>query len=201
MRTHIGHNEQLGFVGVPTDEVNTLIHDVDAVEFLFDDKIELVVDNVHVAVLILHVEGFRTLQQLLHAWFAQKSDESRIFGKSAMGTKEQLGRLLLRGRIGILSQHFFSLGKDNRHIRFLRIIEFFHNGLVLVKGLLVAFGRGTGNDQRGTGIINKHRVHLIDNGKIMGSVSDQLHGNVFRGSGDLSVRRDIGRGIGLQGRS
>ena len=53
------------------------------------------------------------------------------------------------------------------HVGALRLIQLLHDGFVLVEGLLVAFGCGTGDDQRGTGIVNQHGVHLIDDSVVV----------------------------------
>ena len=152
--THIGHDEHLGLVGVFADEVDTLVHNINCVELLFDHEIEFVINEVHIAVLVLHEEGFRALQHLFHAGFAQELDERLVLRQTAVGAEQQHGAFVLRFRVGILGQHLLGLREDMRHVGALGLIQLLHDGFVLVEGLLVAFGRGTGDNQRSTGIVN-----------------------------------------------
>ena len=52
----------------------------------------------------------------------------------------------------------------------LGIIDTLHIGLVVIEHLVLALGHGTRNDQRGTGIIDKHTVDLIDDGEVVGTL-------------------------------
>ena len=47
------------------------------------------------------------------------------------------------------------------------IEEVFYGSPVLFEHLVVAFGYGAGDDQRGTGVIDQHRVHFVDNGVVV----------------------------------
>ena len=165
--THIGHDEHLGLVGILADEINTFVHNIDRVELLFDYEIEFIIDEVHIAVLVLHEERFRALQHLFHAGLAQELDERLVLRQTAVGAEQQHGAFVLWFRIRVLGQHLLGLREDLRHVSALCLIQLLHDGLVLVEGLLVAFGRGTGNNQRGTGVVNQHGVHLIDDGVVV----------------------------------
>ncbi len=52
--------------------------------------------------------------------------------------------------------------------------------LVLVEILVVAFGHGAGDDERCTGVVDKHGVDLVDNGVVVGTLHEVVgvHGHV-----------------------
>ena len=85
--THIRHDEHFRLVSILTDKVDTFVHNIDGVELFLNHKVKLIIDNVHVAVLILHIEGFRALQHLLHARLAQEFDKCLVFRQTAMGAE------------------------------------------------------------------------------------------------------------------
>ena len=45
--------------------------------------------------------------------------------------------------------------------------EFLHQRLILFEELVIAFGHGAGDDKRCAGIVNQHRVDLVDDGVIV----------------------------------
>ncbi len=62
----------------------------------------------------------------------------------------------------------FSLGQELCGQLLLRTNQFLNQWLILLKHLVVTLGNGTTNNQRRTGIINQHGVHLIDDGVVVG---------------------------------
>ena len=50
--------------------------------------------------------------------------------------------------------------------------EFLNQRLILFEHLVVALGHGTTNNKRCTGIVNQHRVNLVDDGVVMGTLHE-----------------------------
>ena len=74
--------------------------------------------------------------------------------------------LLVLCGVGV-GEDAFGLGQNACHITFLGFIKFHYVGLQFVKLLLVATRGGTADDQRCTGIVNQHRVDLVDDGVVV----------------------------------
>ncbi len=45
-----------------------------------------------------------------------------------------------------------------------------------VEFVAIALGYRAGNDQRGTGVVDQHRIHLVHNGVVMGSLHEVPRG-------------------------
>ena len=54
----------------------------------------------------------------------------------------------------------------------MHIYKFLHEWLILLEHLVVALGYRTGDDERSTGIVDKHGVNLIDNGIVVGTLHE-----------------------------
>ena len=48
--------------------------------------------------------------------------------------------------------------------------QFLNQRLVFLEHLVVALGHRTRDDERGTGIVNQHRVNLVDDGIVVGAL-------------------------------
>ena len=148
--------------------VHTFVGEFAGALLLVDDEIELVVDNVHILVLLLHVEILRVLQQSFHTCLGEELNQSLVFRQSAIGTEQKLGTLLFGLGGGVLRNEFLGLGQNLRHKGALFAVKGFNDRLEAVELLLVvALACGTTDDERGTSVVDKHRVHLVDNGIVV----------------------------------
>ena len=166
--THVGDDEERRVVVGLRQLLAALVGEDDGIQFLVDDEVELVVDDVHVLVTVLHIEALGLLHQALHAFLAEELDEGVVLGQATVGAEELVGTmfLLVFGGVGV-GEDAFGLSQDCRHITLLGFIQLHDVGLQLVKLLLVAARRGTADDQRRTGIVDQHGVDLVDDGIVV----------------------------------
>ena len=166
--THIGNDEESRVVVCLRQLLAALVGEGHSIQLLIDDEIQLVVDDVHVLVAVLHVEAFGLLHQALHTFLAEELDEGVVFRQTAIGAEELVGAVLLfvLGGVGV-GEDALGLGQNACHIAFLGFVQFHYIRFQLVKFLLVAARRGTADNQRGTGIVNQNGVHLIDDGVVV----------------------------------
>ncbi len=59
------------------------------------------------------------------------------------------------------------LGHERGHQILLEVIEVLDRGAVRLEQLVVALGHGTRYDERGAGVVDQHRVHLVDDGIVV----------------------------------
>ena len=103
------------------------------------------------------------------------------------------------------------VGDQLGHQIALQVEQILDGSPVLLEHLVVAFGDGTGNNQRSPGVVDQHRVDLVDDGVVMlalhevfgrrGHVVAQIVEAVFvvRAEGDVGhVGLPPGGGIGLR---
>ena len=120
----------------------------------------------------------------------------------------QFDAALFRLAVG---HQLLGLGHESRHQILLEIVEILDGGAVLLVELVVALGDRTGDDQRRAGVVDEHRVDLVDDGVVMlalhevfgrrGHVVAQIVEAVFvvRAEGDVGhVGLPPGGGIGLR---
>ena len=69
LRAHVRDDEERWVVVCFRQLFVTFIGQNDGIQFLVDDEIELVIDDMHVLALFLHIETFGFEQQRLHAFF------------------------------------------------------------------------------------------------------------------------------------
>ena len=119
-----------------------------------------------------------------------------------------LDAALLRLAVG---HQLFGFGDETCHQILLEIVEVLDGGTILFVELIVAFGYGTGDDQRRSGVVDQYRVDLIDDGVVVfalyevfgrrGHVVAQVVETVFvvRTEGDIGhVSLTAGVGVGLR---
>ena len=117
----------------------------------------------HLAVIILHIFGLNLEHELFYTVFAQIADKRIMFGKCLINAEQRqstLFELAFADLIFRLKQK--TLGKFS-----LSVNKFLYIRLEFVEHLVVSLGNGTGDNERRTGIIDKHRVNLIDNSVVM----------------------------------
>ena len=135
---------------------------------LVDDKIQFVGYDALLDVLVL--EGgpddlaLGILENLLDARLAEILDQGLVLGQAFVGTQEEDLTLVLDFARG---DEFLGLVQGLVDKILLGVVEALHVRLVLDESLVARPFHRTGNDERGTGIIDKHGVHLIHNGKMV----------------------------------
>ena len=156
----IGKDEELlvGYTG--GYKVVALVSHLHTPILLLYDKIKVISNQMHLAVVVLHVEILGLLQELLHARLGEELDQRIVLGKSLVGSQKHLGSL---GLIAFGDQ-LLGLGKLLGHKLLLGIVQPFHIRLELHELLVIPSGHRSGYNQRRTGIVNQHGVHLVDYG-------------------------------------
>ena len=203
----VGHHEESVFIEVFRQRLVSLVGQLHRVELLVDDEEEVVGDFGHTAVVVLHVDVLGLLHLRLDALLREELDERLVLGQTFVGAV-QLDAALFRLAVG---HQLLGLGHESRHQILLEIVEILDGGAVLLVELVVALGDGTGDDQRRAGVVDEHRVDLVDDGVVMlalhevfgrrGHVVAQIVEAVFvvRAEGDVGhVGLPPGGGIGLR---
>jgi len=175
----VGEHEELRILIAVGEHVETLVGQLYRTVLLVDDEIERVGDLRHLARVVLQVIGLGLEQGVLHTLFREELDKGAVFGQPLEGAEQQelaLFAHLLVVRLDL----FLGLGKNLGDQTFLCLEDFLYVGLVLVEHLVVTLGHGTGDDEGGTGIVDKHRVNLVDDGVIVLALNHVLgrHGHV-----------------------
>ena len=159
----IGKDEELLVGDTGGDKVVALVGHLHASVLLLYDKIQVIGNQVHLTVVVLHVEILGLLQELLHARLREELDQRIVLGKSLVGSEEHLGSLGLVA----LGYEFLGLCELFGHELLLGIVQPLHVWLELHELLVVSTGHRSGYNQRCTGIVDQHGVHLIDYGVMM----------------------------------
>ena len=129
----------------------------------FNNKIQIVRYQVHLFVVVLHVEIFRFLQQLFDTLFTQVFDQRVVFGKSLESLQEHFPPVFLVP----LGDQFPCLGKVLLNQRSLCLVQLFHNWPEFVKLLVFPPWNRARDDQWRSCIVNQNRVNLVHDGIMM----------------------------------
>ena len=142
-------------VGLAGEHVDTFVGQLDAAVLLVDYEVERIGDDRHLLVVVLHVESLGLEQERLDAVLAQVFDERTVFRQTLEGAEEQqcafLALILVVG-----CDFLLGIGEQRCHKAALRVDHCLYVRLELVKHLVVAFGNRTGDDERRTGVVDKH---------------------------------------------
>ena len=164
LAAHIGKHEEIGIVHAGGQHLVALVGHIHRMLLLVDHEIQLVRDDGHFPLVVLDIDAFGLLKQLLHARLAEELDEGLVFGKALVAAEEELAAFgLVAGGNQLL--RFIQGGV---HQLTLHAVEFFHIGTEL--DVLLVGGRffnGAGNDERGPRIVDEHGVHLVHNGEMV----------------------------------
>ena len=159
-RTHVRQDEEVRIGNGGSQHLMALVGHVHAVLDLGDDEVKLVRHLRHLPLIILHIVGFRLLQELFHALLGQELDQRLVFRETLVAAQKQLSAFgFVPG-----GNRFLGLVEGLVHQGALLIVEILHIRTVFHE--LLVIGRllhRSGDDQRGTGVVNQHGVHLIDN--------------------------------------
>ncbi len=170
--THVRKDEEIRVGDGVREDFVALVGHVHAVLDLGDDEIEFVRHLRHLALVVLHVVGLRLLQELLHARLGEELDERLILGKTLVASEEEFSALrLVAGRDGLLG-----LVQGRVDEGALLVVEVLHiravlHELLVVGGLL----HRTGDDERGTGVIDEDGVHLVHDGVVVLPLHEVRH--------------------------
>ena len=168
--SHVGQHEEVGIVVGSSQEVETFFGEFNGVLFFVDHEEEFIVDDVHVFRLLLHVEVFDFLQQGFHARFAQEFDEGFVFGQTPMRSEQQFASFALVFVGGLSGEELFGFGQYLCYKVFLHVVEPVHVFFHVVEELVFAFGCRSRDDEGCTGIVDQHRVNLVNYGEVVFSL-------------------------------
>ena len=166
----VGQHEEPVLLEVFRQLLVSLVREFHRVELLVDDEVERVGDLGHAAVVVLHVGVLGLLHQGLDARLGEELDQRLVFRQTLVHTVELDTTLL-----GLaLRDELAGLGQQRRDEVALEVVEVFDRGLVLLEELVVALGYGTRDDERRTGVVDEHRVGLIDDGVVVLALHEVL---------------------------
>ena len=166
LASHIRQDEEVRVIGRAGQGINTLVRQLDGFVLLVDDEIEFVGSDMHVLLVLLQVELFGLLQPHFDTRLGEIFDQRLRFRHSLERTEQrQLAFffLFLVGRTHLRLRLRKKFGGQRR----LLAHESSHAVFVFIEHLILATRHRTGDDQRRTGVINQHGVHLIDDREVM----------------------------------
>ena len=159
---YVRHYEEV-FIFSLRHFIDTLIGKFYLVIFFIDNKKEILIYLVHLAVVILHIVVFSLLKELLHTLFAEELNQCFVLRKSAVYTQKEYASLF-----GVaFRDEFFGLSQDIGQMLALFLHEGFYRRLEHIELVELPARHRAGDDQRCTCIVNEYRVDLIHNRIIM----------------------------------
>ena len=172
LASNVRKHEEIRIGNGVGQQVVTLVGHIDRVLLLADHEIQLVGDDVHLTLVVLHIIVLSLLHQLLHTLLAEELDQRLVLRKSLVGTQEKHSTLvLLSGRDSLLG-----IVQDLGHESALLLVEALDVRPELhILLVILSLGHRTGYDQRSTRVINEHGVHLIDDGIVMLPLDEVCH--------------------------
>ena len=120
----------------------------------------------HLAVVVLHIESLGLEHSLLHTLLREVLNKRLVLGKAFECTIQQQCTFLNLGRV-FACHHAARIAEQLSDKFALGVVNTLHIGLELVEQLILAARHWTRNDKRSTCVVNKHRVHLIDDGIVV----------------------------------
>ena len=173
LSSNIGEHKEVLIIDLLGEPVRTLVGEVCTVEFLVDNEIERLDSLGHQSVVVLHIDLLGLLQTSLDAFLREIFDKCLVLRQClvrAEEAEESVLNLLLIVFLTTLSDLLSCLSQELSGLLTLHLVEALHQRLILLIHLVVALGDRTRDDQRGTGIIDKHGVDLIDDGIVVAAL-------------------------------
>ncbi len=103
LASHVRKHEEIRIGDGVRKKVVTLVGHINRMLLLADHEIQLVRDDVHLALVVLHIVVLGLLHQLLHTLLAEELDERLVLRQTLVGTeKEHSSLILLTGGDGFL---------------------------------------------------------------------------------------------------
>ena len=90
-----------------------------------------------------------------------------VFWQTAMRPEQQLSAFFCGFVGGVSAKQLLCLGQYAADQIFLGIVQLNHIRLQYIELVIIAFGGWPADYERRTGIVDKHRVHLVHNGVMM----------------------------------
>ena len=157
----VGEYEECGVFGVTADQVYAFVGQVYAVQFFINHEIQRVGDLVHAFVVLFHVDLLGLEHTGFDALLAEELNQCLVLRQALVAAVEGKETFFLFFLV-VRCYQALGVGKVLRGQFLLRFHQTFHLRAELLEELVVAFGNRAGDNQRGTGIVNQYRVHLID---------------------------------------
>ena len=177
LRGNVRQHEQLGIIHLLRKPGCTLICQVTGVQFLIHHKIQRLNSLRHPTVIVLHICLLGLQHTCFDTFFGEVFDEWLVFGQGLVGTieRQETGIELLLTFFLIACLHQFVTFTDEclgisqilRSQLSLYTNESFYQWLILLEHLIIALRYRTRYDQRGTRIVDQHRVNLVDDGVVV----------------------------------
>ena len=169
----VGELVEIAVLAEAGEEVHALVGEFDAALLLVDGEVEVVVDDVHVFVLLLHVEILGALEDGLDAGFGEELDERFVLRQTAVAAEEEFGGFLVGLGVGVFGEAGPGVGEDFGDQHALGVVEFFDDGFEAVELLVfVVLAGGAADDEGGTGIVDEHGVDLVDDGVVVAALDE-----------------------------
>ena len=171
--SNIGQDKQGCILHLVCQPLISLIRKIHTVLLLIHDKEQGLHGLRHAPVVVLHIDFLRSQHSALDARLGKELDEGFVLGQGLVGTEkreESVGRFLLVAFCCAFSDQFLGLSQILRCQRTLNTHQALHQRLIFFKHLVVTFGHRAGNNQRRTGIVDEHGVHLVHNCVIVGTL-------------------------------
>ena len=174
---NVGQDEEVVVVHFAREPGVALVGEVGAVELLVDDEVERLYGLGHTAVVVLHVDLLGGEHAALDAGLGEIFDEGLVLGQGLVGAeeREEAGFGLLLVLLSLtFGDELLGLGQILCGQLALHAYEFLHQRLVFLEHLVVALGHGTADDEGRAGIVDEHRVDLVDDGVVVHALHEVL---------------------------
>ena len=138
---------------------------------LIDYEVKFISNERHLALIVLNIAVFSLLKELLHTRLAEELDKRLVFRISLVCSEKEYSSFLLLS----CSDEFLRFVKERCHKVLLDVVKTLHERLEFSKLLIFSSWHRARNDEWSTCIVDEHRVHLVDNGKVMLALYEVLH--------------------------
>ena len=175
----VRQHEEFAVVNLLCQPVGTFIGKVNAVQFLVNNEVEWLYSLRHVAVVVLHVVFFGLQHTCLDAFLREILDERLALRQRlmrAIESEEAFFEFLLSLLVALFNHlssfcnELLCISKILRGQFSLNIHKTFNKRLVFLEHLVAAIRHRTRDDERCAGIVDEHRVNLIDDGIVVTSL-------------------------------
>ena len=146
----VGQDEEALLVEIFRQGFVAFVGEFHRVHLLVDDEVEVVGNLRHAAVVVLHVDIFGLLHLGLDTLFGEELDQRFVLGKTFVAAVELDAALFVLA----FAEQLAGFREQVGHQVFLEVVEVLDGRAILFEELVVAFGDGTRNDQRGAGVVD-----------------------------------------------
>ena len=220
LRGDVGQHEEIAVVHLLGEPFGSLVGQFAGIEFFLDHEIKRFDGLGHPSVVVFHIDFLGFQHTGLDAFLGKIFDERLVLRQALVRAVEReetsverlltfLFLTLLHQRLALADERL-GLGEILSCQLALHTHELFDERLIFLEHLVVALRHGTADDQRRASVIDQHRVHLIDDGIVVGALHEVVGRRshivaqivetelVVRSEGDVSIVGTTTRiGIGL----